>query len=70
MDTADTVDAHGAQRWRALLVPLTVNILLPLVLYYVLRAQGMVPWQALLLSSALPAAHALGTAVVRRRVDA
>ncbi|WP_234386251.1 VC0807 family protein [Streptomyces lydicus] len=69
MDTADTVDAHGPQRWRALLVPLTVNILLPLVLYYVLRAQGLVPWQALLLSSALPAAHALGTAVVRRRVD-
>ncbi|MFH8681606.1 VC0807 family protein [Streptomyces lydicus] len=69
MNTVDTVDAHGAQRWRALLVPLTVNILLPLVLYYVLRAQGMVQWQALLLSGALPAAHALGTAVVRRRVD-
>ncbi|MFI9354751.1 VC0807 family protein [Streptomyces lydicus] len=69
MDTVDTVEAHGAQRWRALLVPLTVNILLPLVLYYVLRGQGMVPWQALLLSSVLPAAHALGTALVRRRVD-
>ncbi|MYT31405.1 hypothetical protein GTY73_21865 [Streptomyces sp. SID8354] len=50
-------------------VPLTVNIVLPLVLYYVLRAQDVTQWQALLLSGVLPAVHALVTALVRRRVD-
>ncbi|MFF2811373.1 VC0807 family protein [Streptomyces sp. NPDC058000] len=50
-------------------VPLTVNLLLPLVLYYVLRAQDVAQWQALLLSGVIPAAHAVGTAVVRRRVE-
>lgn len=54
---------------RALLAPLTVDIALPLALYYVMRAQGAAQWQALLISGAVPAAHALGTAVVRRRVE-
>ncbi|WP_438483988.1 VC0807 family protein [Streptomyces sp. S186] len=65
----ETEDRRGARRGRALGVPLTVNIALPLVLYYVLRAQDVAQWQALLLSGVLPAAHALGTALVRRRVD-
>ncbi|UJB45750.1 hypothetical protein HRD51_37700 [Streptomyces sp. A1-5] len=65
----ETVGTRGAHRWRAVAVPLTVNILLPLVLYYVLRAQGVAEWQALLLSGVVPAAHALGTALVRRRID-
>ncbi|MFF7730170.1 VC0807 family protein [Streptomyces sp. NPDC008001] len=51
---------------RALLVPLTVTIALPLALYYVLRAQGAPQWQALLISGAIPAAHAAVTAVRRR----
>ncbi|GAA2690346.1 VC0807 family protein [Streptomyces lunalinharesii] len=50
-------------------VPLTVNVALPMVLYYVLRAQDVAPWQALLLSGVTPAAHALGAALVRRRVE-
>ncbi|GGX99169.1 VC0807 family protein [Streptomyces hiroshimensis] len=53
---------------RALLVPLTVTIALPLALYYVLRVQGTAQWQALLISSAIPAAHAVVTAVRRRHV--
>ncbi len=53
----------------ALLLLLTVNILLPLGVYYALRAHGTAQWQALLLSGVIPAAHALGTAVVRRRVE-
>ncbi|MEU3753970.1 VC0807 family protein [Streptomyces olivoreticuli] len=54
---------------RALLVPLAVNIVLPLAVYYILRAQGAAQWQALLLSSVVPAVHALGTAVLRRRLE-
>ncbi|MGK5548364.1 VC0807 family protein [Streptomyces sp. URMC 127] len=53
---------------RALLVPLTVTIALPLALYYALRAQGAVQWQALLISGAIPAAHAAVTGVRRRHV--
>lgn len=64
-----TVASHGARSTRALLVPLSVNVLLPLALYYALRAQGTAQWQALLLSGVIPAAHALGSAVVRRRVE-
>lgn len=52
-----------------LLTSLGVNVALPLVLFYVLRGAGMVQWQALLLSSAPPALHALGEAVIRRRAD-
>ncbi|MEU4213312.1 VC0807 family protein [Streptomyces sp. NPDC026206] len=66
----EAVDSRGARTGRALLIPLTVDILLPLALYYVLRAQGIAQWQALLLSSVVPAAHALATAVVRRRAEA
>ncbi|MER6051202.1 VC0807 family protein [Streptomyces sp. NPDC001793] len=65
----ETEDRRGARRGRAIGVLLTVNIVLPLVLYYVLRAQDVAQWQALLLSGVLPAVHALGTALVRRRVD-
>ncbi|MFF4530574.1 VC0807 family protein [Streptomyces sp. NPDC001407] len=54
---------------RALLVPLAVDIALPLALYYAMRAQGAAQWQALLISGVVPAAHALGTAVVRRRLE-
>ncbi|RLU84980.1 hypothetical protein CTZ27_26895 [Streptomyces griseocarneus] len=54
---------------RALLAPLAINVALPLGVYYILRAQGSAQWQALLLSSVIPAAHAAVTAVVRRRVD-
>ncbi|MEU7642706.1 VC0807 family protein [Streptomyces sp. NPDC039016] len=69
MGTEGAVHTRGAQRWRAVGVPLTVNLLLPLVLYYVLRALDVAQWQALLLSGVIPAAHAVGTALVRRRVE-
>ncbi|MEE6270575.1 VC0807 family protein [Streptomyces diastatochromogenes] len=69
MGTEGTARARGAQRWRAVGVPLAVNIALPMVLYYVLRAQDVAQWQALLLSGVVPAAHALGTALVRRRIE-
>ncbi|MFC5723285.1 VC0807 family protein [Streptomyces gamaensis] len=54
---------------RTFLASLAVNVLLPLGLYYVVRAQGWAQWQALLASSALPAAHALLSAVRRRRAE-
>ncbi|MCK7624277.1 hypothetical protein MUU72_14400 [Streptomyces sp. RS10V-4] len=60
---------RGARRWHALGLPLAVDVALPLALYYLLRAQGAAPWLALLLSGAVPAAHALGAAVLRRRVE-
>ncbi|GGU72647.1 hypothetical protein GCM10010211_43100 [Streptomyces albospinus] len=56
-------------RWPALVVPLGINILLPLAVYYVLRTQDVAQWKALLLSGVIPATHALGAAVVRRRVE-
>ncbi|UZJ32798.1 VC0807 family protein [Streptomyces endophytica] len=65
----DATNTDGRHRRRAFLIPLIVNILLPFVVYYVLRAQDVAQWQALLLSGAIPAAHAVGTAVIRRRVE-
>ncbi|WP_051797560.1 VC0807 family protein [Streptomyces sp. NRRL S-337] len=66
---ADASYPDGTRRRPAFLIPLIVNLLLPFVAYYVLRAQDIAQWQALLLSGAIPAAHAVGTAVVRRRVE-
>ncbi|MEU9498970.1 VC0807 family protein [Streptomyces sp. NPDC048196] len=67
---AEATNTDGTRRRRAaFLIPLIVNLLLPFVVYYVLRAQDFAQWQALLLSGAIPAAHAAGTAVVRRRVE-
>ncbi|MER6304754.1 VC0807 family protein [Streptomyces sp. NPDC001739] len=67
---AEATNTDGTRRPRAaFLVPLIVNLLLPFVVYYVLRAQDFAQWQALLLSGAIPAAHAVGTAVIRRRVE-
>ncbi|MEU3355590.1 VC0807 family protein [Streptomyces sp. NPDC037389] len=65
----DRMESRGARPARALLVPLAVSVALPLAVYYALRAHGTAQWQALLLSSAIPAAHALVTAVVRRRAE-
>ncbi|MEW1654998.1 VC0807 family protein [Streptomyces sp. NPDC093707] len=65
----ETVREPGAHRLRAVCVPLAVNLLLPLALYYVLRARDVAQWQALLLSGVVPAVHALGTALVRRRIE-
>lgn len=65
----DRMESRGARPARALLVPLAVSVALPLAVYYALRAHGTAQWQALLLSSAIPAAHALITAVVRRRAE-
>ncbi|MEU4849965.1 VC0807 family protein [Streptomyces gilvosporeus] len=65
----ETVQRYQAPRWRALGLSLGMTVLLPLVVYYVLRARDVAQWQALLLSGAVPAVHALGTALVRRRVE-
>ncbi|MEV4434249.1 VC0807 family protein [Streptomyces sp. NPDC049585] len=54
---------------RPLLAPLAISIALPLALYYVLRAGGMAQWQALLLSSVVPAGHAVAQAVRTRRAE-
>ncbi|MEV5507130.1 VC0807 family protein [Streptomyces orinoci] len=54
---------------RSLLTSLTVNLALPLAVYYVLRGQGAPQWQALLISSAPPALHALAGALLRRRTE-
>ncbi|WP_241779686.1 VC0807 family protein [Streptomyces natalensis] len=65
----ETVQRRQAERWRALGLSLSMNLFLPLVVYYVLRARDVAQWQALLLSGAVPAVHALATALVRRRVE-
>ncbi|MFC4514380.1 VC0807 family protein [Streptomyces ehimensis] len=65
----ERMESRGARPARALLAPLTISVALPLAVYYALRAQGIAQWQALLLSSAIPAAHALVTALVRRRAE-
>ncbi|MEV4440789.1 VC0807 family protein [Streptomyces sp. NPDC049577] len=59
----------ASRSWSPLFLPLTVDVLLPLAAYYGLRAQGVAPWQALLLSGVIPAAHAVVTAVRRRRAE-
>ncbi|MEU9125542.1 VC0807 family protein [Streptomyces sp. NPDC048506] len=65
----EAVGVRDGRQRRAVAVPLVVDVVLPLVLYYALRSQGAVAWLALLLSGAVPAAHALVSAVVRRRVE-
>ncbi|MCA6096136.1 hypothetical protein LE181_28735 [Streptomyces sp. SCA3-4] len=64
-----TAAGQGSRPARALLMPLAVTIVLPMLLYYALRAQDVAQWQALLFSGAIPAAHALANAVVRRRAE-
>ncbi|KAB7834870.1 VC0807 family protein [Streptomyces mobaraensis] len=59
---------HVPRARRALLTTPLVVIVLPLVLYYVLRAQGAPAWQALLLSSLPPVAHSVTAALRDHRV--
>jgi hypothetical protein len=46
-----------------------VNLVAPLALFYGLRAVGVDQWLALMLGGVPPTAHALYTAVARRRLD-
>ncbi|MFI9722322.1 VC0807 family protein [Streptomyces sp. NPDC052396] len=69
MERQDHQPERRSRAGRSLLATLTVNIALPLAVYYVLRGQGVPQWQALLISSAPPALHALATAVLRRRAE-
>ncbi len=55
--------------WGPLARSLTINAVLPLALFYVLRAQGAEQWLALLLSSAVPALRVVWTVATGRRTD-
>ncbi|MFH8750085.1 VC0807 family protein [Streptomyces rimosus] len=55
--------------WGPLTRALAVNVVLPLALFYVLRAQGAEQWLALLLSSAVPALRVAWALATRRRAD-
>ncbi|MFE7119998.1 VC0807 family protein, partial [Streptomyces sp. NPDC057654] len=57
------------QTRRSLTTSIAVNVVFPLGVYYLLRAQGAAQWPALLLSGAAPAVRAAYTLAVRRRVD-
>jgi hypothetical protein len=48
---------------------LAVDVALPLVLYYALRAVGVSPWTALLAGAALPLLRIVLSAVARRRPE-
>ncbi len=48
---------------------LALDVALPLVLYYVLRALGASPWTALLVGAAIPLARVLAAAVTQRRLE-
>ncbi|KOT50673.1 MULTISPECIES: VC0807 family protein [Streptomyces] len=58
---------HGP--WGPLTRSLTINAVLPLALFYALRAQGAEQWLALLLSSAVPALRVVWTVATGRRAD-
>ncbi|WP_208853186.1 VC0807 family protein [Streptomyces albofaciens] len=63
---------HSHQRrgpWAPLTRSIVINAVLPLALFYVLRARGAEPWLALLLSSTIPALRVAWTVATRRRAD-
>ncbi len=54
----------GHRRFAGMLI---VDVVLPLALYYVLRATGASPWAALLAGAVLPLVRVVAAAVTRRR---
>ncbi|MFF2120153.1 VC0807 family protein [Kitasatospora sp. NPDC058184] len=60
---------HAAPRRTALLLPLLIDLVLPLAVYYGLRSAGADQWWALLWSAAVPAVTVVVRLVRTRRVD-
>lgn len=61
--------ADGPPVWKALAVPLGLNLVLPLAVFYGLRSQGVGQLTALTLSGAAPAGRVLWTLARRRTAD-
>ncbi|WP_327152738.1 VC0807 family protein [Streptomyces yangpuensis] len=55
--------------WRTAATAILFAVVLPLAVFYVLRAQGISQWSALTLSGAVPAVRMAVAAATRRRVD-
>ncbi|GAB3954461.1 VC0807 family protein [Streptomyces sparsus] len=66
----ETAPAGPPPERRAFVITVVCDIVLPVGLYYLLRAAGTSEIPALLLSGAAPALHALYSAVRHRRLDA
>ncbi|WP_063763066.1 VC0807 family protein [Streptomyces rimosus] len=60
---------RGRGPWGPLTRSVTINAVLPLALFYILRARGAEQWLALLLSSAVPALRVAWSLAARRRAD-
>ena len=67
--TAQTKPRRQVDPRKAVAINLAVNLIAPLALFYGLRAAGMDQWLALMLGGVPPTAHALYTAISRRRLD-
>lgn len=65
-----TETQRGTDPRRAVVVNLLINLVAPLALFYGLRAAGVDQWLALMLGAIPPTAHAVVTAVKRRKLDA
>ncbi|MET9692544.1 VC0807 family protein [Streptomyces sp. NPDC006514] len=61
--------AHKIPTWRAAATAMLVAVVLPLAVFYVLRAQGISQWLALTLSGAVPAVHMAVRAATQRHVN-
>ncbi|MGW3046044.1 VC0807 family protein [Kitasatospora sp. NPDC001159] len=61
--------AHPAARRAGVLIPVLLDLVLPLGFYYGLRAAGVDQWHALLWSAAVPAVVVLVRLVRTRRID-
>lgn len=69
MTTTQTSPAPPQQSGRRMLLELLTDLVLPTVLYYVLRSTGMGMYLSLLISAAIPAAIAVVRLIRNRRVD-
>ncbi|QIS18231.1 VC0807 family protein [Nocardia terpenica] len=69
MTTTQTSAAPPQQSGRRMLLELLTDLVLPTVLYYVLRHAGMGMYMSLLISAAIPAAIAVVRLIRNRRVD-
>jgi hypothetical protein len=65
-----TETRRSADPRKAVVVNLLVNLVAPLAIFYGLRAAGVDQWLSLVLGAIPPTAHALYTAVRRRKLDA
>ncbi|WP_051898917.1 VC0807 family protein [Sciscionella sediminilitoris] len=69
MTTTRTTAAPPQQSGRQTLINLVTDLILPVVLYYVLRSTGMGIYASLLISAAIPAAIAIVRLIRTRHID-